>query len=168
VTTQLVIAALVMLAVLGTVAAVAAGFGDSLAPAWRDTAPLPLPAGRQLTADDLASTRFAIAFRGYRMAEVDLVLDRLTSELADRDDELGRLRSLAAGPVGPAGSTVPEPVGDPLPSIGEPAPDPPGRPPSPPGEPGPLPDPDQPVVPGRPDPAPPDTGQPRPGHVDRP
>jgi hypothetical protein len=33
-----------------------------------------------------------VALRGYRFAETDLLLDRLTDELRQRDDEIARLR----------------------------------------------------------------------------
>lgn len=47
--------------------------------------------------DDL---RFDQAIRGYRMSQVDQVLDQLTEELRDRDAEVARLReALAAVPV---------------------------------------------------------------------
>lgn len=90
---QYAIEAVVVLAVLVTVAGVAAGLGDRLAPSWRDARPLVLPTGRRLGADDLAATRFSVAFRGYRMADVDLVLDRLAAELEERDAELDTLRA---------------------------------------------------------------------------
>jgi DivIVA domain-containing protein len=49
---------------------------------------------------DLAALRFTPVLRGYKMAEVDVVLDRLIVELADRDEQISRLRTeLAAVPV---------------------------------------------------------------------
>ncbi|MFL6139554.1 MAG: DivIVA domain-containing protein [Frankiaceae bacterium] len=116
-TVQLVVATIVVLAVLAAVAGLAAGAGDVLAPAWRDAAPLPLPQGRHLSADDLGAVRFGVALRGYRMGEVDLVLGRLCAELAERDAELARLRDAQPPPAGAqpvahdqAGEPVPEPV----------------------------------------------------------
>jgi DivIVA domain-containing protein len=50
-----------------------------------------LPPGR-LGAADLAGLRFSVALRGYRMDEVDSVLDRLRSELRTRDAELAELQ----------------------------------------------------------------------------
>lgn len=94
------IEAFVVLGVLVVVAAVAAGMGDLLAPAWRDARPLPLPAGRALTADDLTDARFTVAVRGYRMAEVDVLLDRLAAEVAARDAELATLRAALSGDPG--------------------------------------------------------------------
>jgi len=39
-----------------------------------------VPAEGRLAADDLRRVRFSLAFRGYRMSEVDALLDRLASE----------------------------------------------------------------------------------------
>jgi DivIVA domain-containing protein len=50
-----------------------------------------LPAGR-IPPEAVDRTRFGLAFRGYRMAEVDDVLDRLRDELAGRDAEIDALR----------------------------------------------------------------------------
>ena len=61
------------------------GPGEERADAPRDSTPLTLPQGRVLTADDLDKVRLPVAFRGYRMAEVDALLDRLGEELAIRD-----------------------------------------------------------------------------------
>jgi DivIVA domain-containing protein len=48
--------------------------------------------------EDLEALRFTPALRGYRMHQVDEVLDQLTRELRDRDDEIARLRAaLRAG-----------------------------------------------------------------------
>ena len=40
-----------------------------------------LPVDGPLTARDLRSVRFSTAVRGYRMSEVDALLDRLAAEL---------------------------------------------------------------------------------------
>jgi DivIVA domain-containing protein len=42
-------------------------------------------------ADDLERVRFGMALRGYRMAEVDELLDRVAVELRERDDRIRRL-----------------------------------------------------------------------------
>ncbi|WP_109472181.1 DivIVA domain-containing protein [Ornithinimicrobium cavernae] len=50
--------------------------------------------------DDLIELRFDQALRGYRMSQVDSVLDQLAEELQDRDAEIARLRAeLADVPV---------------------------------------------------------------------
>lgn len=82
-----------LLGVLGVLvvlfgAAVVATRGDALlADAPPDVADVGLPAGR-VQADDVRAVRFGLALRGYRMSEVDAVLDRLAAELADRDAQL--------------------------------------------------------------------------------
>jgi DivIVA domain-containing protein len=84
---------LLILAVVGLVAAVAAGriTGGLDEP----SSSLPgrgLPTGR-VGVGDLERVRFSPALRGYRMDEVDDVLDRLTEELELRDEEIAQLRS---------------------------------------------------------------------------
>jgi DivIVA domain-containing protein len=94
-----VFAVMVVLA-LGGVAVVAAGRGAPMDPAYDDAPDSLVPAEGPLTADDLRRVRFPIALRGYRMAEVDALLDRLAEEReeaealarrvdADRDMEGG-------------------------------------------------------------------------------
>lgn len=72
-------AVLIVLA-LGAVAAVAAGKGTPLMPAYDDRPDADVPATGLLGADDLRRVRFSLAFRGYRMSEVDALLDRLARE----------------------------------------------------------------------------------------
>lgn len=50
-----------------------------------------LPPGR-LTPAAVDEARFGLAFRGYRMDDVDRVLDRLRDELSARDAEIAVLR----------------------------------------------------------------------------
>jgi DivIVA domain-containing protein len=94
---------LLVLGVVGLVAAVAAGrITGGLDPAASSLPARGLPPG-PVDADDLAAVRFPPALRGYRMDEVDAVLDRLTEELRRRDAELHELRGGAVPPV-PAGT----------------------------------------------------------------
>lgn len=94
----------VLLAVLFAVAAVTAGFGDLMKPAFQDARPVGLPE-LQVRPGDLDDLRFNVVLRGYKMAEVDAVLHRLARELAERDAVLAELRgdhTLARGlPVPP-------------------------------------------------------------------
>lgn len=46
--------------------------------------------------EDVDRLRFAVGFRGYRMDQVDQVLERLRDELAARDAVIQRLRSESA------------------------------------------------------------------------
>lgn len=79
-------------AIVVAIALIAAGRGDAMAQAWSDRRYLSLPEDRSLTAEDLDSLRLALAFRGYRMEEVDDLLDRLGVEIAARDAYIQRLR----------------------------------------------------------------------------
>lgn len=72
-------AILVVLA-LGGIALVAAGRGAPLAEEYDDRPDALVPAEGQLSGQDLRRVRFSLAFRGYRMSEVDALLDRLAAE----------------------------------------------------------------------------------------
>lgn len=72
-------AVLVVLAMAG-IAVVAAGRGGSMPDVHDDRPDLVLPAG-DLGPDDLRRVRFPTAVRGYRMSEVDALLDRLAGQL---------------------------------------------------------------------------------------
>jgi DivIVA domain-containing protein len=85
-------AILVVLA-LGAVAVVAAGRGTPMEPAYDDAPDSLVPAEGPITAQDLRRVRFPLAFRGYRMAEVDALLDRLAEE---REQEESRARRTAS------------------------------------------------------------------------
>jgi DivIVA domain-containing protein len=60
---------------------VAAGRGGSMAESFDDRPDVRVPADGPLSAADLRRVRFTTAFRGYRMSEVDTLLDRLATEL---------------------------------------------------------------------------------------
>lgn len=93
-----VFAVLIVLA-MGGVALVAAGRGEPMAPAYDDRPDALVPADRPLGPDDLRRVRFSLAFRGYRMSEVDALLSRLATEMD--------------GPVdGPANRPAEDPPGD--------------------------------------------------------
>jgi DivIVA domain-containing protein len=73
-------AVLIVLA-MGGVALVAAGRGAPLAEVYDDRPDATVPAEGPVRADDLRRVRFSIALRGYRMSEVDALLDRLATQL---------------------------------------------------------------------------------------
>jgi DivIVA domain-containing protein len=81
--------AVLIVAVLGGIAVVAAGHGGSMAEVYDDRPDARVPADGPLTASDLRRVRFSTALRGYRMSEVDALLDRLAAEIEqhDRDQE---------------------------------------------------------------------------------
>jgi DivIVA domain-containing protein len=78
-------AVLVVLA-LGGIAALAAGRGAPLVEEYDDRPDVDAPATGPLAPADLRRVRFPLAVRGYRMAEVDALLDRLASQLEEGDD----------------------------------------------------------------------------------
>ena len=82
------LALLAVVLVLFAAAVVATREGPVMADAPQDLPDLALPDG-PLRAEDIAAVRFSMAPRGYRMSEVDAVLDRLAAELAERDGRLG-------------------------------------------------------------------------------
>ncbi|MBA2560066.1 MAG: DivIVA domain-containing protein [Propionibacteriales bacterium] len=75
----------VVVVLIGIVTVVAVGSGDSLAEVYDDRPDRALPAGRPLTADDLADIRFTTAVRGYRMDEVDALVARMRADLLARE-----------------------------------------------------------------------------------
>ena len=91
---------LVVLTVLFGAAALLTSDRPLLADAPPDAADVGLPTG-PVQPEDVAALRFSMAPRGYRMAEVDDVLDRLGAELADRDRRLALLESTATGGLPP-------------------------------------------------------------------
>ncbi|MFD5429926.1 DivIVA domain-containing protein [Streptomyces sp. NPDC127084] len=88
---MVVVVAAVTLAVVG-------GGGNEILP---DAAPEqlvdPLPVSRPVGRADVEALRLPLAPRGYRMADVDDVLDRLGAELAERDARIMELESALAG-----------------------------------------------------------------------
>ncbi len=72
--------AILIVLALGAVAVVAAGRGRPMDPAYDDAPDSLVPAEGPVTADDLRRIRFPLAVRGYRMAEVDALLERLAEE----------------------------------------------------------------------------------------
>lgn len=86
------------LAVLVLVALLAVGRLGADPQAPSDLAPLDLPETGELTRADVVAVRFAVGLRGYRMDQVDLVLDRLAAEVAAKDARIAALQQ-RLGPV---------------------------------------------------------------------
>ncbi|AYY14305.1 DivIVA domain-containing protein [Actinobacteria bacterium YIM 96077] len=76
--------------VLFTVMAVALGHGDLLEEESQVVAGPELPE-RSLRPSDLENIRFAVVLRGYRMDQVDGVIERLEAELEWRDRRIAEL-----------------------------------------------------------------------------
>ena len=80
-------------------ASVLLGRGETQPPAELDRSPVELPDDRRVIADDVRALRISAAFRGYRMTEVDWLLDQFALVLEERDDEIAILTArLAASP----------------------------------------------------------------------
>ena len=83
--------------VITVVALVAVGRLDATLPDVEpDLPPLALPDARPLAQADVDGVRFGVGVRGYRMDEVDDVLDRLGREVADRDLRIAELEQRLA------------------------------------------------------------------------
>ncbi|MCW2811180.1 MAG: DivIVA protein [Friedmanniella sp.] len=95
--------AVIAVVALGVAAMAAAGrMGQMSDEPVRDTFRPDLPDG-PLSAEDLRGVRLGVTLRGYAMDQVDDLIARLATEIADRDAQLAALRG--SGP--PAGETVP-------------------------------------------------------------
>lgn len=91
----LLLVAVVLVAAVGAVAAGRIRGGLEEPATSRPYRPLP---ARPLAPADVDAVVLPVAFRGYRMDEVDALLDRLRDELAARDAELEALRERSRGP----------------------------------------------------------------------
>ena len=110
-----VFAVLVVLA-MGVVAMLAAGRGEPMLPAYDDRPDALVPADRPIGPDDLRKVRFSLAFRGYRMSEVDWLLDQFALVLEERDAGIAALR--AQLPVHPAPDAAAKEEREPVPDDG--------------------------------------------------
>lgn len=83
--------ALVVVVAAVTLAVVGGGSEAVLPEAEPDRVADGLPETRPVVRADIDALRLPVAPRGYRMAEVDDVLERLAAELAERDARIARL-----------------------------------------------------------------------------
>ncbi|MER6390315.1 DivIVA domain-containing protein [Streptomyces sp. NPDC059382] len=91
--------ALVVVVAAVTLAVVGGGAEAVLPEAEPDRVADGLPDARPVARTDIDALRLPVAARGYRMAEVDDVLDRLGAELAERDARIAELTArLEAAP----------------------------------------------------------------------
>ena len=110
---------LAVLAIVFGVAVVLTGRAEGLSDEAPDRAATGIPRDRAMTAADVVGLRFALAFRGYRMDEVDDALDRLSAELAARDDAIAQLRAAAEAAPAPPAPPAAEPAYVPSDATGE-------------------------------------------------
>jgi DivIVA domain-containing protein len=93
--------AVLVVLLMGVVAVVAAGAGGSMAEVYDDRPDSRIQADGPLTAEDIRNVRFTTAIRGYRMSEVDALLERLAAELDEARREQDRRRAPTATPERP-------------------------------------------------------------------
>ncbi|MFJ9841046.1 DivIVA domain-containing protein [Kitasatospora sp. NPDC101155] len=108
-----------MAVVVGGAALVALGGGGSMPEAVPDRIAARLPQDRPLSRTDVDDLRLPMAVRGYRMDEVDDVLDRLGAELAYRDSRIAELEAAAHLRGAVEATTAPDPGAEPLPGLEE-------------------------------------------------
>lgn len=89
--------AFLIVALMGVVAVVAAGRGGVMSEVYDDRPDSRVQADGPLVGEDLRRVRFSTAFRGYRMSEVDELLDRLAAEL-DQARQPGGGKRVARSP----------------------------------------------------------------------
>ena len=76
------------------------GRGETQPPAELGRSPVELPDDRPVVGDDVRRLRISVAFRGYRMTEVDWIVDQLAQVIDERDAEIARLRAGTPRPAG--------------------------------------------------------------------
>ena len=69
------------------------GRGETQPPAELGRSPVELPDDRPVVGDDVRALRISVAFRGYRMTEVDWLIDQFAQVLDERDAEIAQLRA---------------------------------------------------------------------------
>ena len=109
---------LVVAALFFAAASAVFGRGEELAPIPPGSSPTWLPDGEVAVAD-VRGLRFQQAVRGYRMAEVDWVLDRLAGEVERLTDERDALRRRLAEPIDADQPTTAIQTGRPVEGSGE-------------------------------------------------
>lgn len=79
------LALVVISGVLFLIASFAFGRGEEMAAAPPDSTPVELPDDRPVSGADVRALRLSVSARGYRMGEVDWVLEQLAVSLEERD-----------------------------------------------------------------------------------
>src|SRR5690242_278436 len=68
------------------------GRGETQPPADLDRSPVELPDDRPVAGNDVRALQISVAFRGYRMTEVDWLLDQFAQAFDERDEQIAALR----------------------------------------------------------------------------
>jgi DivIVA domain-containing protein len=72
------------------------GRGETQPAAELDRSPVALPDDRPVSPDDVRGLQFSVTARGYRMTEVDWLLEQFADALDERDAEIASLRDRLA------------------------------------------------------------------------
>ena len=87
------VVALVVAAIIFGVTVMIGGGDPGLTAVEPDGRSLPLPSDRPLGEEDVSHTRFDVAFRGYRMAQVDQALQRAAYDIGYKGELIGVLEA---------------------------------------------------------------------------
>ena len=98
----------VIVALLAAVGWIAVGGGGHMSEPVPDRPDLALPENGLLDRDHIDRVRFSVGVRGYRMDEVDDVLDRLAHEIEVREHRIAQLEGREPGQDEDAGPLAPE------------------------------------------------------------
>lgn len=99
----------VVVALLAAVGWLAIGGGGHMSEPEPDRPDLALPGEGLLAREDVDRVRFSVGARGYRMDEVDDVLDRLAQEIEMREQRIAELEGRAPKQAAsPEAESVPE------------------------------------------------------------
>ena len=88
-----VVGVLLVAALLFLGASLLLGRGETQPAAEPDRSPVELPDDRPVVGDDVRALRLSVAVRGYRMTEVDWLLEQFADTLDERDAEIADLRA---------------------------------------------------------------------------
>ena len=88
-----IVVAVVVAAIVFGVTVMLSGGDSGLTPVEADGRAVPLPSDRPLGEDDISQTKFDVAWRGYRMAQVDQALQRAAYDIGYKGELIGVLEA---------------------------------------------------------------------------
>ncbi|XVV12178.1 DivIVA domain-containing protein [Actinoplanes sp. CA-131856] len=88
-----IVVALVVAAIVFGVTVMIGGNDSALTPVEPDGRAVPLPSDRPLGEEDVTHTKFDVAWRGYRMAQVDQALQRAAYDIGYKGELIGVLEA---------------------------------------------------------------------------
>jgi len=88
-----IVVAVVVAAIVFGVTVMLSGGDSGLTPVEADGRAVPLPSDRPLGEDDITQTKFDVAWRGYRMAQVDQALQRAAYDIGYKGELIGVLEA---------------------------------------------------------------------------